>query len=63
MPWHINLKELEAARLSLRDVMEQGDVVHLHMDSMARGPDKFKPFKPCLKTIHICADNLWLMNA
>ena len=35
MPWHINMKELEVARLSLRSVMEQGDIVHLHMDSMA----------------------------
>ena len=28
-----------------------------------RAPDKFKLFKPCLKKIHILADNLWLENA
>ena len=33
--WHINLKELEAARMSLDKVMAAGDVVSLHMDSMA----------------------------
>lgn len=32
--FHINLKELEAARLSLVKLMEEGDVVSLHMDSM-----------------------------
>ena len=30
---------------------------------MFRAPDKFKPFKPCLKKIHILADNLRLKNA
>ena len=34
MPWHINLKELEAAQLSLCGVLKQGNIVQLHMDSM-----------------------------
>ena len=33
-PWHINLMEIEAAILSLQEVMKQGDVVHLYQDSM-----------------------------
>ena len=34
LPWHINLKELEAARLSLHELMREGDMVQLYMDSL-----------------------------
>ena len=30
---------------------------------LTRTPDKFNPFKQCLKTIQILADSLWLKNA
>ena len=33
MGWHINLKEILAAKLSLDGLMEEGDTVALHMDS------------------------------
>lgn len=32
--WHINKKELEAATMSLEELMIQGDTIKLHMDSM-----------------------------
>ena len=32
--WHINLKELQAATMSLEEVMAPGDSIKLHMDSM-----------------------------
>ena len=35
LPWHINLKEIEAARLSLKELMKEGDMVRLYMDSQA----------------------------
>ena len=31
--WHINFKEIEAARLSVQELMKEGDVVQLYMDS------------------------------
>ena len=33
LPWHINLKEILAAKFSLETLIEDGDVINLHMDS------------------------------
>ena len=32
--WHINLKEIEAARKTLKQTMESGDVINLNLDSV-----------------------------
>ena len=33
LPWHINLKEILAAKFSLKTLMKGKDIVNLHMDS------------------------------
>ena len=33
LPWHINLKEILAAKFSVETLMEDGDIINLQMDS------------------------------
>ena len=58
-PWHINLKEIEAARLSLQELMKEGDVVQLYMDSQVSVAFVNRQGGTCSRILCASALDLW----